>query len=98
MRNYIGQYVLVRSDRAGLFAGVLEEQEGQRVVLKDARRLWYWEGACSPSQIAMEGVKRPEGCKFAIPVDELMLFDAIEIIPMPKQAEKNIKDVPIWKS
>lgn len=92
-----GKYVIVRGAQSGVFAGVLEEQEGQQVVLSDCRRLWYWEGAASISQIAKEGVKRPGGCKFTVTVDSIMLLDAVEIIPTTVEAEVNIKAVKEWK-
>lgn len=93
----IGKYVIVRGDRSGVFAGTLVSQEGQRVVLKDCRRLWYWSGAASISQIATEGVKNPRSCKFTVTVDEIAILDAIEIIPTTAAAEVNIKGVPVWK-
>lgn len=93
----IGKYVIVRGDRSGVFAGVLESQDGQRVVLKDCRRLWYWNGAASISQIAKEGVTRPKDCKFTVTVDTIAILDAIEIIPTTAVAEVNIKGVREWK-
>ena len=92
-----GKYVVVRCDRAGVFAGVLEEQEGQQVVLRGARKLWRWYGATETLQIAAEGVKRPKDCRFTIEVDSITLTDAIEIIPTTAEAEANIKAVPVWK-
>jgi hypothetical protein len=93
----IGKYVVVRGDRSGVFAGVLESQEGQKVVLTNCRRLWYWAGAASISQIAMNGVKSPRSCKFTVTVDSIAILDAIEIIPTTAEAEASIKAVPEWK-
>ena len=93
----IGKYVIVRGDRSGVFAGVLESQEGQKVVLKDCRRLWYWNGAASISQIAKEGVSKASSCKFTVTVEEIAILDAIEIIPTTAEAEANIKAVREWK-
>lgn len=92
-----GKYVIVRGDRSGVFAGVLVSQEGQKVELKGCRRLWYWSGAASISQIAMEGVKRPRDCKFTVTVNDIAILDAIEIIPATADAEASIKAVPEWK-
>lgn len=92
-----GKYVIVRGDRSGVFAGVLVSQDGQKVELKDCRRLWYWDGAASISQIAKEGVKRPRSCKFTVTVDQIVILDAIEIIPATATAKKNIKAVQEWK-
>ena len=93
----IGKYVVVRGDRSGVFAGVLESQEGRKVVLKDVRRLWRWFGATECLQIAMEGVKKPRECRFTLTADSITLLDAIEIIPTTEEAEAIIKDVPVWK-
>lgn len=92
-----GKYVIVRGDRSGVFAGVLVSNEGQKVVLKDCRRLWYWAGAASISQIAKNGVKSPRSCKFTVTVEEIAILDAIEIIPTTADAEASIKAVPEWK-
>ena len=92
-----GKYVVVRGNRSGVFAGVLVSQDGQKVELKDCRRLWYWDGAASISQIAKEGVNRPRSCKFTVTVDQIVILDAIEIIPATAAAEKNIKAVQEWK-
>ena len=93
----IGKYVIVRGDHSGVFAGRLESQEGQKVVLKDCRRLWCWAGAASISQIAKDGVKSPSNCKFTVTVDEIAILDGIEIIPTTAGAEASIKAVPEWK-
>ena len=58
------EYVIVRTYSAGVFAGYLEKRNGQEVILRQARRIWYWDGAASLSQLAEEGTKRPENCKF----------------------------------
>lgn len=93
----IGKYVVVRGDRSGVFAGVLESQEGQKVVLRNVRRLWRWYGATECLQIATEGVKRPKDCRFTLVADSITILDAIEIIPTTAEAEANIKAVPVWK-
>lgn len=91
------KYVIVRGDRSGVFAGTLVSQDGQKVVLKDVRRLWRWYGATECLQIAMDGVKRPKDCRFTMVCDSITLLDAIEVIPTTAEAEANIKAVPVWK-
>ena len=93
----IGKYVIVRGDRSGVFAGILVSQDGRTVTLKDCRRLWYWDGAASISQIAKEGVSRPHNCKFTVTVESIVILDAIEIIPTTAVAEANVKAVREWK-
>lgn len=93
----IGKYVIVRCDRAGVFAGVLKEKNGQEVILNDCRRLWYWDGACSISQLAVDGTMTPSKCKFTVVVDEIWLLDVIEIIPCTRNSETSIKGVSAWR-
>jgi len=89
-------YVIVRTYSAGVHAGNLEKKEGKEVVLKNSRRIWYWDGAASLSQMAVDGVSKPENCKFPCEVD-ITLTEAIEIIHCTKIAEKSLKGVPVWK-
>jgi len=92
------KYLVVRTYSAGVFAGHLKKREGKEVTLQDARRIWYWQGAASLSQLAMEGTKDPANCKFAMPVDEVILTEAIELLPCTKKAEDSIKSVGEWKN
>ena len=73
-------YCIVRA-RAGVFFGRINAREtkNQSNKVVDAIRLWYWDGAASLSQLANEGVKRPQNCKFAQAVSELYLYEIIEI-------------------
>jgi len=89
-------YVIVRTYSAGVFAGNLESKDGKEVVLRNARRLWYWKGASSLSQLAMEGVKYPDECKFPCEVDKIILTEAIEIINCTEKAIKSIAGVKVW--
>ena len=91
-------YVVIRASSSGVFAGYLEKRENKEVVLRKARRLWYWKGAASLSQMAMEGVSKPEGCKFSVVVDKQEVLDVIEILHCTEAARKNIEGVAIWKA
>lgn len=91
------KYYIVRADRAGVFAGNIKERNGGEVTMTNVRRIWYWDGAASLSQMAVEGVKKPQNCKFTVTVPEMTILGVIEIIPCTDEAEKNIKGVPEWK-
>lgn len=91
------KYVIVRGENSGVFAGNLKERNGREVTLTDTRRLWYWSGAASLNQLANDGVKYEKDCKFTQPVKEILILDAIEIIPCTKSAEENIKEVYVWE-
>ena len=90
------KYVIIRTYSAGVFAGFLESKKEQNVVLTNARRLWYWSGAASLSQLAMEGVSKPNDCKFPCEVDRIELDQVIEVIDCTNKAQESIKDVKVW--
>ncbi len=92
------KYVMVRTYSAGVFAGYLLEKNGQEVILADARRIWYWEGASSLSQLAMEGTSKPNKCKFPCEVDRIELLQVIEIIDVTDKAKLSIESVSIWNN
>ena len=91
------EYVICRTYSAGVFAGYLESRNGQEVILRSARRIWYWSGAASLSQLAVDGTSDPENCNFPVAVDRVELLQAIEIIPCTATAQKSINGVPVWK-
>ena len=88
---------MIHTYSAGVFAGYLESREGKEATLRNARRIWYWEGAASLSQLATDGTSKPENCKFPCPVDRVTLTEVIEIIPITKKAKKSIEEVAVWK-
>lgn len=89
--------VIIRADRAGVFYGEIKERNGSEVVMTNVRRLWYWDGAASLSQLATEGVTHPGNCKFTVTVEEMTILGVIEIIPCTKKAEESIDSVAVWK-
>jgi hypothetical protein len=91
------QQYMVRTDRAGVFAGEMVERDGTHIVMRNARRIWYWSGAASLSQLATEGTSNPSACKFPAPVPEIELFGVIEIIPMSDRAAESIGKVAVWR-
>lgn len=93
----IGRVCMVRTYSAGVFLGTLKERNGKEVVLTDARRMWYWDGAASLSQLATTGTSKPKQCKFPAPVSEVLLLEAIEIIPATEAAIASIAAVAEWK-
>ena len=94
---YENKFCIVRCDRAGVFFARVESMEGSTAKLRDARRLWYWDGAASLSQLAMEGVKAPRNCKFTMPVSTMTVLGVIEVIPCDEPAVASINGVPEWK-
>ena len=91
------EYCMVRTYSAGVFAGYVESRNGKEAVLRNARRIWYWAGAASLSQRAVDGTSKPDACKFPCPVDKVVLTEVIEIIPITTKAKNSIDEVPIWE-
>ena len=98
MENLIGKKVIIRGDRSGVFFGTLVARVEREVALNNCRRIWYWDGAASISQLASEGTKKPDKCKFTVTVESICILDAIEIIPCTDEAIKSIEGVKVWKS
>lgn len=97
LKEMLGKKVIIRGDRSGVFFGTLVAKEGTEVKLENCRRLWYWDGAASISQIAVDGVSRPNECKFTVTVDSIVIMDVIEIIPCTDKAIDIIEGVPVWR-
>lgn len=91
------EYCIVRTYSAGVFAGYVKSYNGQEVVMVDSRGIWYWDGACGLSQLAVDGTSEPKNCKFTVAVKNRVLTQVIEIIPCSEKARKSILGVAIWK-
>ena len=92
----MAKYFIVRTYSAGVFAGYIKSRKGQEVVMTNVRRLWYWDGAASLSELSVNGTSKPQNCKFPVEVKEVTLLNAIEILECSKKAEKSIKSVAVW--
>lgn len=90
------KWYIIRCNRAGVFFAHVTRRDHDEVDLTDARRLWYWEGAASLSQLAMEGVKKPNACKFTVSVDKMTVLGVIELIECTEAAVKSIQEVKPW--
>lgn len=95
--NYVDKYVLIRGDRSGISVGKLVSRTDRTVVLNECIRLWYWSGANSILQLASEGVKRPNECKFSVQTNNHSILDVIEIIPLSDDAKISIYGVKAWR-
>lgn len=91
---HIGRQVIIRSYGSGVHFGMLESYISSNgrgeVLLKDARRLWYWKGDFTLSWIAENGLK--DGSKLDSS-PEIYVTDVLEVIPCSKDAVKSIGKV-----
>src|SRR5690348_11484610 len=90
-------YVILRTARAGVHAGYLKSRNGQEAELLHARRIWYWAGAASLSQLATDGTSKPKDCKFPCEVSRIELTEVIEVLQCTKKAQESIKNVTVWQ-
>lgn len=89
-----------------MFAGYLKElggkstcgESGSAAVVVNARRIWYWAGAATLSQLAVDGTSKPKDCKFPVEVPEVILTEVIEIIPCTEKARLSIASVAVWSA
>ena len=90
--------VIIRTRSAGVFAGLLKSYKDGTAVLTGARRLWYWSGAASLSQLSVDGISNPTGCKFPVEVSEVTLPEVIEMLPLTPKARASIDSVKVWSA
>ena len=93
--SLLGEYVIIRTFSAGVWAGFLKEKVKNEVYLTEARRLYYWSNieGISLSGISLHGLKK-ETSKICAPVP-IVWLEAIEIIPCSKKAQESIINQPI---
>lgn len=95
--NFIGKYCLVCGQNSGIYVGEVAEHNGEKMLLKNARRIYCWSGAATVVQIAAEGVKNPGKTKFTMRVGEIGLFDVVSVMPCTEKAQKAIEELNEWK-
>lgn len=90
--------VIVRA-AAGVFYGRLSsfDPATTTAVMDHARRVWYWDGAASLSELSLLGPSRAANCKFPAPTEgEHILCGVTEIIPVTREALERLDAVAIW--
>lgn len=91
-------YVIIRATQAGVHAGELVSERGQRIELRNARRIWFWRGAASLSELAVYGANNPAECRFGAAVAKQVVLDACEIIHCQPAGEKMIRECAEWRA
>ena len=91
-------YCIIRTYSAGVFAGWIDRKiKGKVNTIFGSRRIWYWSGANSLSQLANDGTNDPSNCKFSKAIAETDLTEIIEVIPCTSKAIDSIEGVKIWE-
>lgn len=92
MKKFIGTKSIVRTYSAGVHFGDVESIDGTSVVLNNARRIWYWDGAFTLNAVANHGVNK--NSKLSEPVATILLIQAIEVIPMSDEVAQKLYEHP----
>ena len=95
--SLLNKKIIARIDRAGVFHGTLDYIDGEIIRLKDARRIYYWNGALSVTDIAAKGIT---GGKVTIPVStvEFMSDKIVELNECSEESTKSIESINAWKN
>ena len=93
--------VVIRSYAAGVFYGYLKQKKaelnGINITLLMAKRIHYWDGACSLTQLAIDGSKAQSNCRITDAIESQFIANVTEILPMTNTAKTNLDGVKIWK-
>ena len=92
----LNKYVIVRSNLAGVFFGILINKDGDELTLKNARKFYYFSGANTVEDLATQGALNIEKCKLTVEVEEIVISKFEQILPCTKNAINQIKTIPIW--
>lgn len=101
-KKNVGKICLVRSYASGVhFGEVIDEfftAAGKVVILKDSRRIHYWSGAASLTQIANDGIKNKDSSRLTQIMPEIEVVNVCETIPISEKAIKQLESHPIWQA
>ena len=92
----IGKHVIVRSNLAGVFFGVLTSKEGDELVLENARKFYYFSGANTVEDLATYGAQNVGNCKLTVAVEEIVISKYEQILPCTPEAVKQNNSIPTW--
>lgn len=99
MENYIGRKCIVRCYGAGVFfgevAGVEDTAAGKEARMRNVRKVWYWHGAAAVEQLAQDGCDKES--KLTVVVPEMVVTQAIQIIPCSDRAVEVMEALPVWR-
>ena len=89
------EYVIARTYSAGVHCGTLVSQKGKEVVLKNARRIWQWNGAFTLREVSQRGIS---GGRVSCTVPAIVLTEAIEVIPCSADGKKSLVTIAEYRT
>ncbi len=93
-------FVIVRTYGMGCSYGELDPASTETLkILKNARKLHYWDGAATLAQLAETGTVCPEKCRFTAPVSrvELTSPQGFEVFDVTEAGRASIASVKEWR-
>ena len=97
-KHVIGEKAIIRTYSAGVHFGEVIEKVKDEIILKNARRLYYWKtlnNGISLSEIANHGVHNNSKICETVP---LIWLKPIEIIICSDKAINSIEDKDVYKA
>ena len=95
-KDYINKKVIIRSNNAGVFFGTLSAVHGNSVELLNMRRIHYWSGANSITDIALGGIQNKESSRVTDFIEKAIISEVIEIIICTQRSIKDLEEFPVW--
>ena len=71
------------------------DANGLNVRLGNAHKVWYWDGAAAVEQLSQDGCN--DRSKITVAVPELVVANAVQIIPCSGKAIANSEEKAEWK-
>ena len=95
-----GAWVILRGRMSGVNFGQIEAVSDGYIHLKNARKIWYWNGAAALPEIAVYGVSDKGGTKITVPQDNLPVqqSDVSEVLIMQPEAVAWGQAAPVWRA
>jgi len=89
----LGKKCIIRTYSAGVWFGEVVEKSSTECIIKNARRMYYWNNikGISLSETSLYGLK--DDSKIQAPVDKVLL-QQIELIPCTDTAIESIESKP----
>ena len=87
---------IVRSNMAGVFFGLIEKiNPDKSVLISNARKIYYWEGAYTMEDLADKGIDVKKS-KVTCEIESVLLSDYCQVIPLTDKALKILNNSPTW--
>lgn len=94
----IGKKIIARIERAGVFHGILDYKDAEITRMKDVRRIYYWKGALSVTDMAVNGILNDSQVTIPASVVEFETPQVVELIECSNISSEIIENIKPWKA